>query len=205
MYFGGLLGLISDWFESAVFRSREEKFMSNYYKNRILVMLLGLMALAGIACNKAAGNSENANSESKAPAKSSGPSGDKIADFRFSGVRYQVKNVDRSVEFYTKHLGFKLDQQASSAFASVSKGDLRLLLSGPGSSGSRPMPDGRTQEPGGWNRILLEVDDLASVVAAMKKDGMHFRNEIETGPGGSQIQVEDPDGNTVELFQPVNK
>jgi glyoxylase I family protein len=181
--------------------------MSKYYKNRILVpgwMLLGLMALAGISCNKAAGNSESANSGSKAPAKSSGPTGDKAADFRFAGVRYQVKDVNRSIEFYTGRLGFKLDQQAGTAFAAVSKGDLRLLLSGPGSSGSRPMPDGRTQEPGGWNRVLLEVEDLASVVTALKKEGAHFRNEIETGPGGSQIQVEDPDGNTVELFQPAN-
>jgi glyoxylase I family protein len=204
---GGLLGSNSRSVESAVFRSREEKFMSKYYKNRILApgwMLLGLIALAGIACNKAAGNSESANGESKAPAKSGGPSGDKIADFRFSGVRYQVKNVDRSIEFYTRRLGFKLDQQAGTAFAAVSKGNLRLLLSGPGSSGSRPMPDGRTQEPGGWNRILLEVDDLESVAAALKTEGAHFRNEIEKGPGGSQIQIEDPDGNTVELFQPAH-
>lgn len=122
-----------------------------------------------------------------------------------AGVRYQVKDVGRSVAFYTQHLGFKLEQQPSPAFASVSNGNLILWLSGPESSGSRPMPDGRKQEPGGWNRIALQVDDLASLVEAMKKAGLRFRNEIETGPGGSQIQLEDPDGNPVELFQPAPK
>ena len=126
-------------------------------------------------------------------------------DIRPAGIRYQVKDVDRSVAFYTQHLGFKLVQQSGPAFASVSNGNLILWLSGPKSSGSRPMPDGRQQEPGGWNRIALEVDDLPSLVAAMKKAGLRFRNEIETGPGGSQIQLEDPDGNPVELFQPAPK
>jgi glyoxylase I family protein len=124
---------------------------------------------------------------------------------RPAGVRYQVKDVDRSVAFYTQHLGFKLVQQSGPAFASVSNGNLTLWLSGPKSSGSRPMPDGRQQEPGGWNRLALEVDDLPSLVAAMKKAGLRFRNEIETGPGGSQIQLEDPDGNPVELFEPAPK
>jgi len=118
------------------------------------------------------------------------------------GVRYQVKDVERSIAFYTQHLGFKLEHQAGSAFASVSNGELNLLLSGPGSSGSRPMPDGSRQEPGGWNRIVLRVDDLPSLVAAMKNAGLHFRNEIETAPAGRQIQLEDPDGNAVELFEP---
>ena len=118
------------------------------------------------------------------------------------GVRYQVKNVERSIAFYTQHLGFKLEHQANSAFASVSNGELTLLLSGPGSSGSRAMPDGSRQEPGGWNRIVLRVDDLPSLMAAMKNAGLHFRNEIETGPAGRQIQLEDPDGNAVELFEP---
>lgn len=126
-------------------------------------------------------------------------------ELRPAGVRYQVKDVDRSVAFYTQHLGFKLEQQAGPAFAKVSNGNLTLWLSGPKSSGSRPMPDGRQQEPGGWNRIALEVDDLPSLVEAMKKAGLRFRNEIETGPGGSQIQLEDPDGNPVELFQPAPK
>ncbi len=122
---------------------------------------------------------------------------------RVAGVRYQVKDVDRSVAFYTQHLGFKLDQQAGPAFARVSNGSLVLWLSGPKSSGSRPMPDGRQQEPGGWNRLALEVEDLSSCVAAMKRAGLRFRNEIETGPGGRQIQLEDPDGNPVELFEPA--
>ena len=120
------------------------------------------------------------------------------------GVRYQVKDVERSIPFYTQNLGFKLEHQAGSAFASVSNGELNLLLSGPGSSGSRPMPDGSRQEPGGWNRIVLRVDDLPSLVAAMKNAGLHFRNEIETGPGGKQIQLEDLDGNAVELFEPAS-
>ncbi len=120
-----------------------------------------------------------------------------------AAVRYLVKDVDRSIAFYTKHLGFKLDHRAGPAFASVSKGDLIVRLSGPGSSGARPMPDGRSQEPGGWNRFVIEVDDLAQVVAAMKQAGCRFRNQIESGPGGKQIQVEDPDGNPIELFQPA--
>ena len=120
------------------------------------------------------------------------------------GVRYQVKDVERSIAFYTQHLGFKLEHQAGSAFASVSNGELTLLLSGPGSSGSRAMPDGSRQEPGGWNRIVLRVGDLPSLVVAMKNAGLQFRNEIETGPAGRQIQLEDPDDNAVELFEPAS-
>lgn len=120
-----------------------------------------------------------------------------------SPTRYQVKNVEQSVAFYTAHLGFKLQQQAGSAFARVTNGNMALLLSGPKASGSRSMPDGRKQEPGGWNRIVLAVDDLPACVAEMKKLGLHFRNEIETGPGGKQIQLEDPDGNPIELFEPA--
>ena len=93
---------------------------------------------------------------------------------------------------------------AAPAFASVSNGSLTLYLSGPKSSGARPLPDGRKQEPGGWNRIVLEVDDLPSRVEAMKKAGLRFRNEIEKGPGGKQIQLEDPDGNPIELFEPAS-
>lgn len=132
-----------------------------------------------------------------------GMGAEKTAVPRPAGVRYQVKDVDRSVAFYTQHLGFRLVQQAGPAFASVSNGNLTLWLSGPRSSGSRPMPDGRQQEPGGWNRLVLEVDDLPSCVEAMRKAGLRFRNEIETGPGGRQIQLEDPDGNAVELFEPA--
>jgi glyoxylase I family protein len=128
---------------------------------------------------------------------------EKKSSFRPYAIRYQVKDVDRALAFYTQQLGFKLEQHQGPAFALVSNGDLRLWLSGPGSSGSRPMPDGRRQEPGGWNRIVLEVDDLSSRVATMKKASLRFRNEIETGPGGKQIQLEDPDGNPVELFEPA--
>jgi catechol 2,3-dioxygenase-like lactoylglutathione lyase family enzyme len=117
-------------------------------------------------------------------------------------VRYQVADVDRAVAFYREQLGFVLDQQSGSAFAAVSRGRLRLLLSGPGSSGSRPMPDGRRQEPGGWNRIVLDVDDLASRIRSLEAAGVRFRNAVETGPGGKQIQIEDPDGNPIELHEP---
>jgi len=123
----------------------------------------------------------------------------------FHGVRYQVKDVTRSIEFYTKHLGFKLDHQQPPAFASVSLGDLTILLSGPGASGSRPMPDGRSQTPGGWNRVVLGVADLAGRIEELKKAGLHFRNEMEGGPAGKQIQLEDPDGNAIELFEPSRK
>ena len=117
------------------------------------------------------------------------------------GVRYQVKDVSRSVDFYTKQLGLKLDMQNLPAFGQVSVGNLKLILSGPGASGSRPMPDGRQQEPGGWNRIVLQVSDLPARIETLKKAGLHFRNEMEVGPGGKQIQLEDPDGNPVELFE----
>jgi glyoxylase I family protein len=130
--------------------------------------------------------------------------GEKQTAFRAVAVRYQVKDVNRSVAFYTQQLGFKLEQQSAPAFARVSNGNLILWLSGPISSGSRPMPDGRTQEAGGWNRLVLEVDDLPARVAAMKQAGLRFRNEIEAGPGGKQIQLQDPDGNPVELFEPAS-
>jgi glyoxylase I family protein len=119
------------------------------------------------------------------------------------GVRYQVKDVARAVAFYTQHLGFKLEREQLPAFANVSLGDAQILLSGPGASGSRPMPDGQRQEPGGWNRVVLKVADLPGCIAGLKKAGVRFRNEMETGPGGRQIQIEDPDGNPVELFEPA--
>jgi glyoxylase I family protein len=119
------------------------------------------------------------------------------------GVRYQVKDVARSVAFYTRHLGFKLEHQQLPAFASVSLGDAQILLSGPGASGSRPMPNGQRQEPGGWNRVVLKVTDLPGCIAELKNAGLHFRNDMETGPGGRQIQVDDPDGNPIELFEPA--
>ncbi len=119
------------------------------------------------------------------------------------GVRYQVKDVARAVSFYTDHLGFKVEHQQLPAFASVSLGGSILLLSGPGASGSRPMPGGESQEPGGWNRVVLRVTDLPARIDALKKVGVRFRNQMEVGPGGRQIQVEDPDGNPIELFEPA--
>jgi glyoxylase I family protein len=125
--------------------------------------------------------------------------------FDIWGVRYQVKDVERSIAFYTTQLGFKLEHQAGSAFASVSLSGLKVFLSGPGSSGARPLPDGREQQPGGWNRIVLRVDDLESAVETMKKENLHFRNTVEAGPAGKQIQIEDPDGNPIELFEPAQR
>ena len=119
------------------------------------------------------------------------------------GVRYQVKDVARAVAFYTRFLGFTVDHQQLPAFASVSLGESNLLLSGPGASGSRPLPDGQRQEPGGWNRLVLRVSDLPACIPVLKTAGLRFRNEMETGPGGRQIQIEDPDGNPIELFEPA--
>jgi glyoxylase I family protein len=121
----------------------------------------------------------------------------------FHGVRYQVKDVARALAFYTQHLGFTPGHQQMPAFASASLGPLTLLLSGPGASGSRALPDHRTQEPGGWNRVVLRVTDLPSRIDALARRGLHFRNDMEVGPGGKQIQLEDPDGNPIELFEPA--
>ncbi len=118
------------------------------------------------------------------------------------GVRYQVKDVQRAISFYTQTLGFNLDMQNLPAFGQVSIDGLKLVLSGPGASGSRPMPVGRQQEPGGWNRVLLQVQDLSECITDLKGADMCFRNEMEVGPGGKQIQIEDPDGNPIELFEP---
>ena len=119
------------------------------------------------------------------------------------GVRYQVKDVARAAAFYTEHLGFTLEHQQLPAFASVSLGGFTLLLSGPGASGSRPLPGGQAQEPGGWNRVVLRVTDLPARIDALTHAGVRFRNQMEVGPGGRQIQVEDPDGNPIELFEPA--
>jgi len=124
---------------------------------------------------------------------------------QFHGVRYQVGDVARSVAFYTQRLGFKLEHQQLPAFAAVSLGALNILLSGPEASGSRPMPGGERQEPGGWNRVVLRVDDLELCIEALKKAGVRFRNELESGPGGKQIQIADPDGNPLELFEPARR
>ena len=158
-----------------------------------VLFCVGLLAVAWAVENPSASAQPDDKDKGKKPA------------FRAGAVRYQVKDVDKSVEFYTKHLGFKVEKQfgAGAPFASVSNGSLTLWLSGPKSSGARPLPDGRKQEPGGWNRIVVEVDDLEANVVAMKNAGLRFRNEIETGPGGKQIQLEDPDGNPIELFEPA--
>ncbi len=120
-------------------------------------------------------------------------------------VRYMVNDVDAAVAFYTTHLGFVLLSNAAGAFADVTRGELRLLLSGPTSSAGRPMPDGRMPAPGGWNRIHFIVEDLATEVARLRAAGVQFRNEIISGPGGSQIVLDDPSGNPIELFQPARR
>lgn len=117
-------------------------------------------------------------------------------------VRYMVADVKDSLSFYIGVLGFELLTDYAPAFADVKRGDLRLLLAGPGSSASRAMPDGRKPEPGGWNRILIEVKDINAEVERLRANGARFRNEVVSGPGGSQILIEDPSGNVVELFQP---
>ena len=118
-------------------------------------------------------------------------------------VRYMVDDVAAAVAWYTAHLGFTVLSNAAPAFADVTLGSLRLLLSGPTSSAGRPMPDGQRPGPGGWNRIHLIVNDLPAEVARLRAAGVRFRNEIVTGPGGSQILLQDPAGNLVELFQPA--
>lgn len=117
-------------------------------------------------------------------------------------VRYMVDDVEAAIAFYTSHLGFTILSKALPAFADVARGDLRLLLSGPTSSAGRALPDGRQPVPGGWNRIHLIVSDLAAEVQRLRAAGVHFRSDIVTGPGGSQIVLDDPSGNPVELFQP---
>ena len=119
------------------------------------------------------------------------------------GVRYMIDDVAEAVAFYTTHLGFTVEQDATPAFAAVARSGVRLLLSGPTSSGRRPMPDGTLPVPGGWNRLHLQVDDLAGEVQRLRAAGLRFRNDIISGPGGSQILLEDPSGNVVELFQPA--
>jgi glyoxylase I family protein len=121
------------------------------------------------------------------------------------GIRYQVKDVARARDFYTERLGFAVGHQQLPAFASVSLGGFDILLSGPGASGSRPLPNGQQQEPGGWNRVVLRVADLPACIEALKRQGVIFRNEMQVGPGGRQSQIEDPDGNPIELFEPASR
>lgn len=157
---------------------------------RQVVVSLGLALLAGCAAH---GDPKMTHS--------SGKQSDIFSPSTTAAViRYQVQDVDRAVAFYTQHLGFRLTQR-SGPVAIVSRGDLHLLFSGPASSGSRPMPDGRLQEPGGWNRIVLYVDNLDSTIAVLTGAGARFRNEVEVGPGGKQILVDDPDGNPVEFHE----
>jgi len=120
-------------------------------------------------------------------------------------VRYMVDDVEAAVDFYTDHLGFRVNTNYPPAFADVTRGNLRLLLSGPKSSAGRPMPDGTRPGPGGWNRIHLITSDLEDEVARLKSEGVPFRNDVVTGPGGSQILVQDPAGNFIELFQPADR
>jgi len=117
-------------------------------------------------------------------------------------VRYIVDDVEAAIAFYTRHLGFTVISQTLPAFADVQRGDLRLLLSGPTSSGGRPLPDGRRPAPGGWNRIHLIVEDLSTEVRRLRAAGITFRSDVITGPGGAQIVLDDPSGNPIELFQP---
>jgi glyoxylase I family protein len=123
----------------------------------------------------------------------------------FHGVRYIVTDVKRALNFYVTNLGFVLEHQQLPAFASVGLGPLKILLSGPGASGSRPLPSGERQIPGGSNRVVLRVSELPDVIEALRASGVMFRNSMETGPGGRQIQVEDPDGNSIELFEPARQ
>ncbi len=118
-------------------------------------------------------------------------------------ARYLVDDVEAAIAFYTEHLGFSLEQKMGRAFALVSRGDLTLWLSGPQSSAARPMPDGRRPEPGGWNRIVLVVENIEAKTEELKRAGVSFRNDVVTGPGGKQILLEDPAGNVVELFEPA--
>ncbi|TMC71593.1 MAG: VOC family protein [Chloroflexi bacterium] len=120
-------------------------------------------------------------------------------------VRYMVDDVDAAVAFYTKHFGFALGSNAAPAFAEVTRGQLRLLLSGPKSSAGRPMPDGRQPGPGGWNRIHFIVEDIQAEVDRLRKAGVRFRSDLVTGPGGRQIVLDDPSGNPIELFQPAGR
>jgi glyoxylase I family protein len=133
------------------------------------------------------------------------PSTSFSADANTAVVRYQVRDVDRAVAFYTQNLGFRDTHRPGPVLAIVSRGDLHLILSGPGASGSRSMADGREQEPGGWNRIVLYVENLDSTIARLEAAGARFRNQVEVGPGGKQIQVDDPDGNPIELHEAPGK
>lgn len=127
-----------------------------------------------------------------------------MTDCHAGAVRYQVLDVDRAIAFYTEVFGFREVMRPGPAFASIAKDELTLWLSGPDSSGARPLPGGTPQQPGGSNRIVLQVADLESCIASLREQGVQFRNSVEAGPGGLQIQALDPDGNPIEVFQPVD-
>ena len=120
-------------------------------------------------------------------------------------VRYIVNDVQSAIDFYTNQLGFQLVMHPAPAFAMLTRGDLRLVLSAsnPAAGGGQPMPDGRVQQPGGWNRFAIQVDDLAALVERLRSAGAHFRNQIVTGVGGKQVILDDPSGNPIELFEPL--
>ena len=128
-----------------------------------------------------------------------------MPDEQTISVRYLVHDVAAAVDFYTRHFGFAVGMNAPPAFADVTRGNLRLLLSGPDSSAGRPMPDGARPGPGGWNRVHFIVDDIDGEVSRLASEGVRFRNDIVTGPGGKQILVQDPAGNLIELFQPADR
>jgi predicted enzyme related to lactoylglutathione lyase len=136
-----------------------------------------------------------------------GPQSKEQTDMATVRVRYMVNELDPAVDFYTKHLGFQLKRERRPNFAMLGRGNLELVLStpyGPGGA-AKPMPDGRKAQPGGWNRIIINVDDLQSEVARLRKAQLHFRNDIVSGPGGSEILLDDPSRNPVELFQPAHQ
>ena len=142
--------------------------------------------------------------ESAPAAVTDTPTGAEAA-FHLHGVRYQVTDVGRAVAFYTQRLGFQVVQRPGPVLAIIARGDLHLILSGPAASGSRPMPDGRKQEPGGWNRIVLYVENLDATMTSLQAVEARFRNQVEVGPGGKQVQVDDPDGNPIELHEAPGK
>jgi len=166
------------------------RLLPNWNKKRIATLVIaGALTNGGLMMTEAS-------AVTKTSGQSKAGGGTAIA-----AVRYQIKDVDRAIKFYTEVLDFKVEQKTGTIFAMVSRGALQLVLSGPGTSGARPMPDGRKQEPGGWNRIILYVPDLNAAIEKLKTAGAHFRNTVEVGPGGKQILVEDPDGNPIELHE----
>jgi catechol 2,3-dioxygenase-like lactoylglutathione lyase family enzyme len=163
------------------------------------LVVLTIVVCLGISV---AGHSQVKNGDANASKNEQKKEGKRMSTV---SIRYMIDDVPAAVKFYTTHLGFTLDMDASPAFASVSRDGVRLLLSGKTSSGRQAMPDGRQPVPGGWNRIHIQVDDLEAEVKRLRQAGLTFRNDVVKGPGGSQILLDDPSGNPVELFQPKKK